>query len=119
MEPARGVIWPFGLKRKPLMSPLSELTTYRRWPLVSRLTGRSPPEDSRSTSVSAPCLRTLKELIVSSPAFTANSSRPFFVSSMLPWESTIGKPNGGVEAAPTPPVATRATSVRVPFEARL
>jgi hypothetical protein len=64
-------------------------------------------------------LRTLNELIVSSPALTAKSSRPFFVSSTLPCESTIGNPNGGVEAAPTPRLRPAPRSVIVPFAARL
>jgi hypothetical protein len=49
---------------------------------------------------------TLNELIELLPAFTANSSRPSEVMSSAPGESTIGKPNGGWVARPTPPVDT-------------
>jgi hypothetical protein len=96
-----------------MLSP-SPFSTYRTSPWLVRLIGNSPPEGTRSASWS-PCSVTRNELIVSSPALTTNRRFPPGVRSTEPELSTIGKPNGGVEEAPTPPVLTVAVWVSRPL----
>jgi len=74
--------------------------------LLSRLTGRIPPEFSRLTSLGRPSPSILNELTVLSPAFTTKSNRPSGVRLIDPDVSMIGNPNGGSDAIPIPPVLT-------------
>src|SRR5580693_791898 len=102
---------------------LSSLTTYSRLPFVVRLIGSHPPELIGVPASCSPVLVTRNALMVPSarfgPALTTNSSRPSRVRLIEPAESTIGNPNGGWDAMPTPPVGKLARFVSVPFALRV
>ena len=82
---------------------LVSLTTYSTLPLLVRLIGSFPCEDTCETSF-GPDPVILNELTLLSPAFTTNSSLPSGVRFTEPEESTIGNPNGAVLLIPFPPV---------------
>ena len=114
VDPGIGVRWPPDENDQPVMFALTSLTTYSRLPWLVRLIGRVPPELTLSTST-GPADVVLNELMVLFPALTTNNSLPSGVMLVDPEESTIGKPNGGSDAAPLPPVGTGAPVwVRVP-----
>ena len=117
-DPAIGVSLPVDENFQPKMFWLVSFTTYRRSPLLVRLIGSFPCDETWATSF-GPDAVIWKELTLLSPAFTTNSSLPSDVRFTEPDESTIGKPNGAVPLIPFPPVDTTLRCVSVPLAARV
>src|SRR5579884_3212943 len=97
---------------------LVSLTTYSRWPLEARLIGSFPCVEATDTRCT-PELVTRNEVTLFDPALTTKISFPSGVVLIEPDESTIGKPNGGSEAMPLPPVETLPVCVSLPSAPRL
>ena len=97
--------------------PLTSLRMYSTFLWTVRLTGRMPPEVTRSTSF-GPLDVIWNALIVLSPALGTNRIFPSDVSAIDPDESSIGKPNGCCAAIPLPPVLTVPFCVSVPLALR-
>src|SRR3954470_19456044 len=99
------------------MLPLVVFSTYSSPSLAVTLFGRSPPLDSVSTRF-RPLPVSLKEVTVSLPPLTTNTSLP--TESTDPWLSRIGQPGPQPTSCvvPLPPLLTIWRCLSLPFESR-